>query len=240
MKLRRILRIAVKIEKKLRQGESLTLEKYVKDVDELNFVLSILKLRFGDKLEHIIINGRNVVRLKEKVPVELITLTQDDIKFIHDNIVELTRHVMPTESGLIYEGGIDLALYSAWEESQGDPVKHLVLAFYNLIINHPFINGNKRTATITAEILLGLNGYELTASDKELLELALKVSNNEVSKDYVIEWFKRNTRKIIQWGIKVMPKSLPPDPEKRRKALLELINKYFEKRRKLYEELAKY
>jgi len=35
-------------------------------------------------------------------------------------------------------------------------------------------------------------------------------------------------------------KPLPKDPEKRKKALLELINKYFEKRRKLYEELAKY
>ncbi len=36
------------------------------------------------------------------------------------------------------------------------------------------------------------------------------------------------------------PKPLPKDPKERRKILLELAKKYFEKRRKLYEELAKY
>jgi len=37
-----------------------------------------------------------------------------------------------------------------------------------------------------------------------------------------------------------MPKSLPKEQNERRKALLVLVKMYFEKRRKLYEELAKY
>ncbi len=179
------------------------------------------------------------MRLKEVMPEEMITLAMGDIRFLHDFIVEETRHIVSTEPGLIYEGDIDLALYSAWEESQ-DPVKYSALVFYNLIVNHPFINGNKRTATLIVDIILRYNGYKLTASDDELFELALKVSNNEVSKDYVVEWFKGITRKNEVNEGKNTVKPFPRDPVKRRKILLELAKQSFRERRKLYEKLAKY
>ena len=55
-----------------------------------------------------------------------------------------------------------------------------VLAF-GIARNHPFADGNKRTAAVLMELFLGLNGYVLFASDEELLEVFLKLASGTLS-----------------------------------------------------------
>lgn len=138
------------------------------------------------------------------------------------------------EEGVISEGLADVALYDAWFKSRGDPVKYAALAYYNLILNHPFVNGNKRTATLTAYIILHINKYELVAEDVELVNLALKVARNEIDRENLVEWFK-NHIKTRNTAIK-----LPKDVEERRKVLEKIAWEIVEKHRKVFEELAKY
>lgn len=40
---------------------------------------------------------------------------------------------------------------------------------YGIIKNHPFVDGNKRTAAVVCELFLELNSQELTASDEEIV-----------------------------------------------------------------------
>lgn len=60
---------------------------------------------------------------------------------------------------------------------------------YHLCSNHPFIDGNKRIAVAAAEVFLLMNGYELIASDHEILNLTLDVANGQLTKAQVVAFF---------------------------------------------------
>ncbi|NEO85089.1 MAG: type II toxin-antitoxin system death-on-curing family toxin [Spirulina sp. SIO3F2] len=53
---------------------------------------------------------------------------------------------------------------------------------YHLALNHPFIDGNKRTAFAVMDTFLRLNGYQLNLSDTEAYELVLAVVTSQVDK----------------------------------------------------------
>jgi len=63
---------------------------------------------------------------------------------------------------------------------------------FHLCSNHPFVDGNKRTAVAAAEVFLLANGFELGASDDELEETTLGVAEGRLSKERVIEFFKKH------------------------------------------------
>ena len=54
---------------------------------------------------------------------------------------------------------------------------------FHLCRNHPFVDGNKRTAVVAAELFLVLNGLRLAATNEELEGLALGVAAGRCSKD---------------------------------------------------------
>ncbi|MFM7965600.1 MAG: type II toxin-antitoxin system death-on-curing family toxin, partial [Betaproteobacteria bacterium] len=60
----------------------------------------------------------------------------------------------------------------------GEPSAADLSAFYlhGLACNHPFVDGNKRTAFVAAELFLELNGFSLDASDEECVLLTLSVA----------------------------------------------------------------
>jgi death-on-curing protein len=49
--------------------------------------------------------------------------------------------------------------------------------------NHPFADGNKRTALVVAELFLALNGVDLRASDAECVAVFLALAAGEISEE---------------------------------------------------------
>jgi death-on-curing protein len=81
--------------------------------------------------------------------------------------------------------------------------------FYHLIKNHPFIDGNKRTALFTALHFLGQNGFGFDAKLNDLYELALKTaeSHREEEKDQikkVASFFRDAIRPLNYFSKKVL------------------------------------
>ncbi|MBA3907334.1 MAG: type II toxin-antitoxin system death-on-curing family toxin [Pseudonocardiales bacterium] len=63
--------------------------------------------------------------------------------------------------------------------------------FHGLCANHAFIDGNKGTATYAAVILCDLNDFKLTASNDEVVELAVAASRQDgLSVEDVTAWFR--------------------------------------------------
>jgi death-on-curing protein len=57
-----------------------------------------------------------------------------------------------------------------------------------IVRNHPFVQGNKRTATVAALMFLGANGYTWTRRDDgELAEWVLALIDNEITEDELAE-----------------------------------------------------
>ncbi len=61
---------------------------------------------------------------------------------------------------------------------------------YGIARNHPFIDGNKRTAAVVAETFLVLNGYQLAATDAELVVAFLALAAGDLSEEELADWFR--------------------------------------------------
>ena len=61
---------------------------------------------------------------------------------------------------------------------------------YGISRNHAFIDGNKRTGFVAAELFLALNGYELVASDSDCVLTMLQVAAGEITEDAFAAWIR--------------------------------------------------
>ncbi|MEO5706682.1 MAG: type II toxin-antitoxin system death-on-curing family toxin [Alteraurantiacibacter sp.] len=76
----------------------------------------------------------------------------------------------------------------------GDPDLAALAAAYAFGIarNHPFVDGNKRTAAVVSETFVAFNGATLLASDAELVVAFLALAAGELTEDEVADWFRQH------------------------------------------------
>jgi death-on-curing protein len=77
----------------------------------------------------------------------------------------------------------------------GDPDAAALAAAYafGLARNHAFVDGNKRTAYVVAEIFLDLNGIRLTSSDADSILTFVALAAGDIDEDALATWFRANT-----------------------------------------------
>jgi death on curing protein len=63
---------------------------------------------------------------------------------------------------------------------------------YGIARNHPFIDGNKRTAVVVMEAFLFLQGFELKAGNAELVVVTLALAEGKLSQDDLVLWVRDN------------------------------------------------
>lgn len=66
----------------------------------------------------------------------------------------------------------------------------------SLLKNHPFADGNKRTALTSAGILLKLNGYQLMNDHANEVNFTLKVDNKQLSVEQIAGWLEKHSKII--------------------------------------------
>jgi death on curing protein len=79
-------------------------------------------------------------------------------------------------------------------EAYGDPDVAALAAAYAVGIarNHPFLDGNKRTAWVVAETFLLKNGYELVAGDREGVATMLSLAEGVLPEEQFASWLRAN------------------------------------------------
>jgi len=65
---------------------------------------------------------------------------------------------------------------------------------YGLAKNHPFYDGNKRTAAIACETFLILNGWTFLIGEEEKYPVYLALAAGELSEEDFTIWLRENTR----------------------------------------------
>jgi death on curing protein len=63
---------------------------------------------------------------------------------------------------------------------------------YGIAKNHPFIDGNKRTAYVAMELFLIEHGMVLIAEDGDAVLTFLALATGEISEEQLAEWIRRN------------------------------------------------
>jgi death-on-curing protein len=63
---------------------------------------------------------------------------------------------------------------------------------FGIAKNHPFVDGNKRTALVVLEFFLALNRYTLNADDVQCVVTILALADRTLSEAQLADWIRRN------------------------------------------------
>jgi death-on-curing protein len=108
---------------------------------------------------------------------------------IHDR--QLAEH--GGGSGVRDAGLLESALarpQNRWTYGDDDPAALAAAYAYGVARNHPFVDGNKRTAWVLARVFLMLNAQELHYTSKEAIDTMLALAAGELSEDELADWFR--------------------------------------------------
>jgi death-on-curing protein len=65
----------------------------------------------------------------------------------------------------------------------------------NIISDHPFVDGNKRSAITCGGIFLMSNGFYLTATPKELEDFAVRVATEQLDVSTIAAWLQKHSQR---------------------------------------------
>lgn len=129
----------------------------------------------------------------------IINLTLEQILLIHEDQIDRyggshgLRDIALLESAVYRSqatfGGIDL--YPSIFEKAGALV-------HSLLLNHPFVDGNKRTAMASMLVFLDINGYSFSISQKKLVIAALSIENKKWNIQKISLWLQKHAKKIAR------------------------------------------
>jgi death on curing protein len=113
-------------------------------------------------------------------------LTLDEVLALHQDQIERYGG----SSGVRDLGLLESALGSAAATFDGEFLHQTVVEMaaailYGVCRNHPFVDGNKRTAVAAALIFLELNGHDVHAPEGEFYDLVIGVAEGRVTKSEV-------------------------------------------------------
>jgi death on curing protein len=126
--------------------------------------------------------------------MDIVWLTQEQVSAFHYR--QLAEH--GGGAGVRDVGLLDSALQRPQNKlNYGEPdLADLAAAYaYGIARNHPFIDGNKRTALVASFTFLYLNGYKVSTSQPENVTTFLALAAGSLSEDELAAWFRLHMRK---------------------------------------------
>lgn len=119
-------------------------------------------------------------------------LSVREVHAFHD--LALSEHGgMP---GLRDAGLLEPAVFrprTAYEYGVTDLAELAAKLAFEIVSNHAFFDGNKRTALLASLTFLLLNGKRFTANESEIAALLIDAGNRELSEEELMHWFKERT-----------------------------------------------
>jgi death-on-curing protein len=80
----------------------------------------------------------------------------------------------------------------AYSESPPDIASLAAAYAYGIAKNHPFVDGNKRTAYVVMRTFLKLNGYDIQASSEEKYQIWIDLAVGKLSEAELASWIREH------------------------------------------------
>ena len=95
-------------------------------------------------------------------------------------------------------GLVESALYQPQQTFGGEDLypdlwtKAAALGF-SIAENQPFLDGNKRTASLSMLVFLDVNGFDFHAPEGSLFEKMIEIANKKINRENLAQWLKANS-----------------------------------------------
>ncbi|PSR29070.1 MAG: type II toxin-antitoxin system death-on-curing family toxin [Sulfobacillus benefaciens] len=121
-------------------------------------------------------------------------LSVHEVLFIHFQVIEQFGGT----HGVLNLPGLESAIARPQATMDGDDLYASVLQkaavfLHSLVLNHPFQDGNKRTALTAVGLFLRFNGMELEGSRTEAENLIVDVVNRHFPVETIVSWLASHT-----------------------------------------------
>lgn len=123
----------------------------------------------------------------------LLFLSLDEVLAIHERLIE----TFGGPAGVRDMGMLESALYRPQTGYYEDIIQMAAALFESLLMNHPFIDGNKRAAFFVTDTFLRLNGYKIEVESKSAHTFIVGLlKSNKVDIDILAAWIKEHIRNL--------------------------------------------
>ena len=114
-------------------------------------------------------------------------LTLDEVLALHELIIERFGGA----HGVRDTGLLESALYRPRTGYYADVAEMAAALFESLLMNHPFVDGNKRVAFFATDVFLRLNGWKLAVEDSAAHTFLVGLlESNAASFDTLLPWIR--------------------------------------------------
>ena len=76
-------------------------------------------------------------------------------------------------------------------------INKAAVLIHSMIKNHPFLDGNKRTAAQVTKIFLRENKLDWNFNNDEIIKFVLDIASSKVDVDYITEWIAQRVSKLL-------------------------------------------
>lgn len=122
---------------------------------------------------------------------DIIFLSMNDVLLIHRDTIDSDGGSQDVRD----HGLLDAAVAMPRQQFGGEYLHEDIAAMaavymFHIAQNHPFIDGNKRAAVLSALVFLHVNGIEELPDPNDLEQVTLQVAAGEMGKDALTRWIR--------------------------------------------------
>jgi death-on-curing protein len=113
------------------------------------------------------------------------------VRAVHDRQIREHGGVHGIRSEALLESALN-APKNRFDYAKAEICELAAAYAYAIAVNHPFVDGNKRTAYICMRLFLRLNGRDFTASGAEKVALMMGVASGGMTVEAIAGWLKEH------------------------------------------------
>jgi len=127
---------------------------------------------------------------------DILFLSVDDVLLLHADTIQIDGG----SEGVRDHGLLDAAVAMPRQQFGGEYLHEDLAAMaaaylFHIAQNHPFVDGNKRAAVLSALVFFKVNGVNDLPEPKELESITLQVAAGKMGKDVLMRWIRAHVGK---------------------------------------------
>ncbi|MEM1671408.1 MAG: type II toxin-antitoxin system death-on-curing family toxin [Archaeoglobaceae archaeon] len=118
-------------------------------------------------------------------------ITVEEVIAIHDKLIKKYGG----EKGILNYGVLDFAVSWVNDHPRKSIFWKCAILLRDIVLGHPFVDGNKRTGFNIVITLLRTKNYRLEVSREEAIRFLIELAEKGKSIDEIIIWLKKHSKK---------------------------------------------
>lgn len=127
---------------------------------------------------------------------DIIFLSVDDVLLLHTDTIDIDGGSHGVRDHGLLDAAVAMPRQQFGVDYLHEDLSAMAAAYmFHIAQNHPFVDGNKRAAVLSALAFLSVNEMHKLPDPKDLERVTLQIATGEMGKEALTKWFRKQTGK---------------------------------------------